>query len=166
MAEWLFDDDPRPAAVFFLRESAFAQLLDDRREEPRCDRQIEESVSERVMKLVNLFNLLFQPLVGLGVLKVASDVVDSLGDPVPELQVDRCRSVLGNLFAQHLAKALRGVVVGGETNDGELFGKKIVLSEIAKRGKQFAFRQVRPCRKKNPPPGRGGGIRIWLVRDH
>src|SRR6266480_4113622 len=90
MAEWLFDDHPCPAVVFFLGQAAFAQLLDDRREESRCDRQIEESVSERVLKLVSLFNLLFQPFVGLGVLKISPDVIDSLGDPVPELQVDSC----------------------------------------------------------------------------
>src|SRR6202158_2225600 len=85
MAEWLFDDAARPAPVFFFRQAGFAQLLDDRGEESWRDRQIEESVSERVMKLVSLFNLLFQPFVGFGVLKIAPDVVDSLGNPVPEL---------------------------------------------------------------------------------
>src|SRR5256885_16979742 len=37
MAERLFDDHARPAAVFFLREAAFAQLLGDRREESRSE---------------------------------------------------------------------------------------------------------------------------------
>src|SRR5467141_3247413 len=160
MAEWLFDDHPCPAAVLFLREAGFSQLLDDRREESWGDSQIEESVSERVMKLVSLFNLHFQPIVGFGVLKIAPDVVDSLGDPVPELQVDRCRSILGNLFPQHLAKALRGVVVGGKANNGELFRKKIVLSEIAKSGNQFAFRQVAGRAKNNHDARRRGRIRI------
>src|SRR5207244_1918150 len=128
MAEWLFDDDPRPAAVFFLRQATFAQLLDDRREESWRDRQVEKSVSERVMKLVSQFNLLFQPLVGLGVLKIAPDVVDSLGDPVPELQVDRCGSVPGNLFAQHLAEAIRGVVIISEVIIRDGFGHNIVMS--------------------------------------
>src|SRR5204862_6817768 len=139
MAEWLFDDHPCPAVVFFLGQAAFAQLLDDRREESRCDRQIEESVSERVLKLVSLFNLLSQPFVGLGVLKISPDVIDSLGDPVPELQVDRCGSVLGNLFAQHLAKAFRGVVVGGESHNGELLRKMVVLRELVMCGKEYSF---------------------------
>src|SRR5256885_5943648 len=166
MAEWLFDDHPCPAVVSFLGQAAFAQLLDDRREESRCDRQIEESVSERVLKLVSLFNLLFQPLVGLGVLKVSPDVINSLGDPVPELQVDRCGSVLGNLLAQHLAKAFRGVIVGGESHNGELLRKKVVLGEIAKRGKQFAFRQVAGYAKNNHHAGCCSRIRIGVVRDH
>src|SRR5256886_12292351 len=91
MAKGLFDDHARPAVVFFLGQSAFAQLFDDRGEEPWRDRQIEEPVTERVMQLVGLFHLLFQPLVGLGVLKITTNVIDALGDPFPELQVDRGR---------------------------------------------------------------------------
>src|SRR4029077_1531928 len=120
----------------------------------------------RVLKLVSLFNLLFQPLVGLEVLKISPDVIDSLGDPVPELQVDRRGSVLGYLLAQHLAKAFRGVVIGGESHNGELFREKVVLGEIAKRGKQFAFRQVAGCAKNNHHAGRSSRIRIGVVRDH
>jgi len=70
---------------------------------------------------------------------------------------------LGNLFAEHLAKALRGVVVGREADNGELFGKKIVLSEIANRGEQFAFGQVASRAEDNHHTRRGGGIRIWVV---
>src|SRR5208282_4288377 len=93
-------------------------------------------------KLVGLVDLIFEALVGLGVLKVAADVVGSLGDLVPEFQVDGPGSILGEFVGQHPAKSIGRVVVGGEADDGELIGKKFVLREIAARGDELAFGEV------------------------
>src|SRR6266446_2004095 len=163
MAEWFFDDHVRPVVVFFLGEAAIAQHLGDRRKESRGDRQIEESVSERVVELVSLVNLLLQALVSFGVLKIAADVVDALGDFAPELRVEWGWSILGNLFRQHLAKTLGGVVVGCESHDGELLRKKFVLSEIADRGKQFAFGEVAGGAENNHYTRRRSGVHVQMV---
>ena len=166
VAERLFDDHPRPVAVFFFRQFASAEHFCDRREKSRRYRQIEESVSERVMNLVRLFNLFLQPLVGLGVLKIAADVIHALSHPVPALELDWRCSVLGYLFAQHLPKTFGGVIVRGEAHNGELLWKKIVRGEIAQRGNQFAFCQIASCAKNDHDAGRRSGIRIRMVQVH
>src|SRR6266850_6877593 len=118
------------------------------------------------MNLVRLLNLLLQPLVGLGVLKIAADVIDLLGEPAPGLRVDRCGSILGNLFAQHLAETFRGVVVRGEAHNRELLGKEIIQGQIAQRRDQFSFRQVAARTKYDHHAGRWGGIRIRRIQIH
>src|SRR5712692_8572487 len=118
------------------------------------------------MKLVSLVDLLFQPLVGLSILKIASDVIDSLGDPVPELQVDRCWSVLGNLLTEHLAEALRGVVVGCKTNDRELRRKQVVLREIAERRDKLALGEVAGRTENNHHTGCRFRVHVKMVQGH
>src|SRR5260370_465338 len=109
------------------------------------------------------FYLAFQALESLGILKIASDVVNALGDFAPELRVERGWSILGNFFRQHLPKTLGRVVVGCESHDGELFRKKFVLSEIADRGKQFAFGEVAGCAENNHYTRRRSGVHVQMV---
>src|SRR5712692_605717 len=118
------------------------------------------------MKLVSLVDLLFQPLVGLSILKIASDVIDSLGDPVPELQVDRSWSVFWNFLAQHLAEALRGVVVGCKTNDRELRRKQVVLRQIAKRRDKLALGEVARRAENNHHTGCRFRVHVKIIQAH
>src|SRR5229473_1426821 len=76
------------------------------------------------MELVSVVGLGLQGLESLGILNIASDVVNALGDFAPERRVERGWSILGNLFRQHLAKTLGRVVVGCESHDGELLRKR------------------------------------------
>ncbi len=118
------------------------------------------------MKLVRLVNLVFQSLVRFGVLKIAADVVDALGDAIPEFHVDRRGSVLGNFLAEHLAEALGGEIIGGEADDGELLGKKPVLSEIAEGGDELALGEVAGGAKNNHHAGRRGGVHFQMIQAH
>src|SRR6266851_678313 len=115
------------------------------------------------MEFVGLVDLVFQTLVSFRVLKIASDVIDTLRDSVPEFQVHRCRSVFGNLLTQHFTKTLGGVVVSRKANNGELFRKQFVLSEIADRGKQFAFGEVAGGAENNHYTWRRSGVHVQMV---
>ena len=142
VAEGFFDNHANPAAAFFFRQAALAQHFCDGREKPRRDRQVKESVSERVVLLVRFLDLLLQPGVSVCVLKITANVINTLPHPLPNLRVDRGGRIFGNFLRQHLSKALSGEVICGKTDDGELNRKKIVLGEIAERGKELALGQI------------------------
>src|SRR6266849_10027698 len=115
------------------------------------------------MEFVSLVDLVFQTLVSFRVLKIASDVIDTLRDSVPELQVHRCRSVFGNLLTQHFAKTLGGVVVSRKANNGKLFRKQFVLSEIAKRRDKLALGEVAGGAENSHYTRRRSGVHVQMV---
>src|SRR5216684_2438912 len=118
------------------------------------------------MEFVGLVDLVFQTLVSFRVLKIASDVIDTLRDSVPEFQVHRCRSVFGNLLTQHFAKTLRAVVVSRKANDSELFRKQFVLSEIAKRWDELALGEVASRSENNHYTGRRFWVHVKMIQAH
>src|SRR5580704_3974361 len=149
--------------VFFLGQTHVTELLDDRGEKSRRYSEIEEFVPFRVVPLIYFLDLLRQALVGLGVLKIAPDIIDTLLEPVPVPHVDL--GVLGNLLGQRFAKALRGHVVAGRTDDGELLREEIVVGEIAKRGNEFALGKVAGGAENDHDAGGSGGIGGLVVHE-
>src|SRR5208282_1375003 len=131
-----------PVAVLLLRESRGAELLNDRRKESRRDREIKKAVSGDIVLLFRVNNLPLQALERLRILKLALDVIDALGKPIPYLQVDGLRREFRNLFTQNFAERFRGVIVHRESHDCELFGEQILLGEIDQRGDEFALGQI------------------------
>src|SRR5260370_2565550 len=118
------------------------------------------------MEFVSLVDLVFQTLVSFRVLKIASDIIDTLSDSVPEFQVQRCRSVFGHLVTQHFAKALGRIVVSRKANNGELFRKQFVLSEIAKRRDELALREVAGRSENNHYTGRRFWVHVKMIQAH
>src|SRR5258708_10803134 len=118
------------------------------------------------MEFFSLVDLVFQPLVSFRVLKIATDVINALVDSVPELQVDRCWSILGNLLTQHFAKTLRSVVIGRKAYDGELFRQKFVLRKIAKRWDELALGEVTGRTENNHHTRRRFGIHVNMIHAH
>src|SRR6266852_6211445 len=118
MAKRFFDDDTGPLAVLFLGETGLTELLHDGREKSWSDREIEKPVASGVVLLIDIVDLLRQTLERLGILKVALDVIDTLGEPGPDCGVDLGGGVFRDFFRESFAKAFRGVVVAGETDDG------------------------------------------------
>ena len=130
VAEGFFDDDARPVTVFFLNEAGGAQLLDDRREKSRSDREVEKFVALRAVALVDFRDLRGEPLIRLGIVEVAFHVVDALFKPIPTFQFDLRRRVLRDFVGERLAEIFGGRVVGGKADDGELLWQHAVISEI------------------------------------
>src|SRR6267154_2994859 len=118
------------------------------------------------MEFVGLVDLVFQTLVSFRVLKITSDVIDTLRDSVPEFQVHRCRSVFGNLLTQHFAETLGGVVVSRKANNGEVLRKKFVLSEIAKRRDELALGEVAGRTENNHYTRRSFGVHVKMIQVH
>jgi len=83
---------------------------------------------------ISFVDLFLEALVGLGILKICFYVIDAFGKPIPEFLIDRRSRIFGNLVRQHFAERFGGVIVGCETNDGELLGEQPVASQIAQRG--------------------------------
>src|SRR5258708_15524937 len=147
MAERFFDDDTGPLAVLFLGEAGLTELLHDGREKSWSDGEIEKPVASGVVLLIDIVDLLRQTLERLGILKVALDVIDTLGEPGPDCGVDLGGRIFGDFFRKSFAKTLRGEIVAGEADDGEPFGEQIV------RGQGAAPRaHPAPCFGPRGPP--------------
>src|SRR6266436_4102500 len=142
MAERFFDDDTGPLAVLFLGEAGLTELLHDGREKSRRNREVEKSIPSGAVFFIDVVDLLPQALERLGILKVALDVIDTLGEPGPNCGVDLGGRIFGDFFRKSFAKTLRGEIVAGEADDGELFGEQIVGGEVAERGDELALSQV------------------------
>ena len=142
VAKRLFDDDARPVAVFFLRQTTQSQHLGDRREKPRGHGEIKKAIPCRVVLPVGFGDLLFETLVSVRVLKIAFDVVGALTHPIQQLRGDRRDSKLGNLLHEVFSKAFCGEIVGGKSDDRELLRKKFFLSKVAQSGYQFPLGEV------------------------
>src|SRR5215469_2946437 len=142
VAKWLFDDDPRPAAVFFFRQTTRSQHFGDGREKPRGHREIKKAIPQRVVLPVGFGDLLFEALISVRVLKITLDIVDARTNPIQQLRVDGRGRKLGNLVHQVLSKAFGGEVVGGKADDGKLLRKKLLLSKVAESRYQFPLREV------------------------
>ncbi len=136
------DDHARPMPVFFLNQSRGAQLLHDRREKSRRDRQVEEFVPLRAVALIHFRDLSGKPLIRIGVIEIAFDVVDPLLKPIPAFQIDLRRRVLRDFVGQRLAEIFGRRVVGGKTDNRELLGQHAVIRKIDQRRNQLALGQV------------------------
>src|SRR5260370_8229034 len=141
MAERFFDDDTGPLAVLFLGEAGLTELLHDGGEKSWCNGEIEKPVASGVVFFIDVVDLLPQALERLGILEVTLDVIDTLGEPGPNCGVDLGGRVFGDFFRKSFAKTLRGEVVAGEADDGELFGEQIVAGEVAERGNELPLTQ-------------------------
>ena len=120
VSEGFFHDYAGPMAVLLLGEAGLTELLHDGREKARGDGQVEKPVPSGVVLLVDCADLLREALERFSILEIALDVIDALGEPRPDCGVDQGGGIFGNFFRQSLAEAFRGVVVAGETDDGEL----------------------------------------------
>src|SRR6266446_2848027 len=56
--------------------------------------------------------------------------------------VDLGGRIFGDFFRKSFAKTLRGEIVAGEADDGELLGEQIVAGKVAERGNELALSQV------------------------
>src|SRR5437879_9013626 len=97
MTEGLFNDDARPVSLVLFGQADLAELLDDCGEKSRSNGEIEKFISSRIVLLIDFRYLLCETFVGLGILKVALDVVNTLGKPGPDGRVDSIR-VFGDFF--------------------------------------------------------------------
>src|SRR5215469_3827144 len=140
--ERLLDDHARPASVFFLRNATQAQHFDNRRKETGGNREIKKTISLRVVFLVRLTDLLFEPLIGFRILKIAFDVVDPLAHPFQELWVNRRGRVFGNLFYERFSEAFCSEVIHRKTDNRKLLRKKLFLSQIAERRDELALGKI------------------------
>src|SRR5262249_3659216 len=136
-------------------------LLDDRREKSRGDGEIEKPVALGVVLHVDFADLLLQAFEGFSIAEISLDVVDALGEPRPGFRIDV--RVLWNLVAKFLAERFRGFIVPREANDGEAFGKLVVLGEIAESGNEFAFGEVAGGAEDHHYAGRGFGVSVEMV---
>src|SRR5229473_336438 len=123
MAERFFYDDTGPLAVLFLGEAGLTELLHDGREKSWGDGEIEKPVASGVVLLIDIVDLLRQTLERLGILEVALDVVNTLGEPGPDCGVDLGGGILGDFFRESLAKTFRGEIVAGGAEDDHDAGR-------------------------------------------
>src|SRR5713226_10699647 len=109
-------------AVLFFSEPGLAELFHDGGEKSRRNGQVEKTVASDVVFFIDVIDLLRQALERLRILEVALDVIDALREPGPDCRVDLGGGIFVDFFRESFAKTLRGVVVAGETDDGELLG--------------------------------------------
>src|SRR5260370_4231373 len=164
MAERFFDDDTGPLAVLLLGKTGLTELLHDGGEKSRSDREIEKPVASGVVILIDIVDLLRQTLERLGILEVTLDVIDTLGEPGPDCGVDLGGRIFGDFFRKSFAKTLRGEIVAGEADDGELLGEQIVAGKVAERGNELALSQVAGGPEDDHDAGRGDGVCIDVIR--
>src|SRR5258708_29636675 len=134
VAEWFFNDDAGPLAVFFFRHARRAKLLDDGGEKTRGDGEVKKIVAVAAVGFVDNFHLGLEALVRIGIGKIARDEIDALDEPGTHLEVDGIGSELRNFGGPRLARGLRGYIANGHADDGEKLGRNIFLAGIGPGG--------------------------------
>ena len=109
VAERLLDDDAPPRVLAARGEAGAAEAAHDDGELRGRRRQVEEGVAAGGRRPVEP---LLQGVVGRGIVEVALDVAEGLGEGVPGVLGDRGARVLLGLRAQHGAQALVAAHVG------------------------------------------------------
>src|SRR6267154_3547505 len=150
--------------MFFLGHTDLAQLFHDGREKARGHRQIEKPVPSSVVLLIDLGDLLRKPLVCFGILEVAPDVINALRKPGPSRGIEPGGGVLWNFVAESFSKTFCRVIVAGEADDGELFGKESIGRQVAQRRNELAFGEISGGAEYNHHTRRGD--RIFMDMAH
>ncbi len=99
VTERLLNDDAAPGAAGLERETLHAELPNDLAEETRCGGQIEQVIAAGPSGLVHLREQVLEMLVGMRVPKITRDVIQTLGEPVPQSGINRACCVLVDLAA-------------------------------------------------------------------
>ena len=140
-AEGLLDHDPPERASLFLEQAGPAELRDDRAEEARGHRQVEDDVATQSAA---------EGRVGRGILEIDLEVAKPRPDPIPGPRVYLRRVELrGRVMGEGLhglgergCPALVSMVEAVEPQDGEVLAEQAAAREIVERRHQQALRQV------------------------
>src|SRR5258708_26092664 len=157
MAEWFFNDDAGPLAVFFFRHARRAKLLDDGGEKTRGDGEVKKIVAVAAVGFVDNFHLGLEAPIRIGIGKIAGNEIDALDEPGTHLEVDGIGSELRNFGGQRLAEGLRGEIATGHADDGEMLGQNLFLREVEQGRQHMSLGGVSGGAEADHCTGRGGG---------
>ena len=124
MAEWLLDHYPPPLPISFGHEVRSREPRDCHAEEAVRDGEIEKVVARRAGSLVELRQMLADPVVGSGIVEIALQIAHALGQPSPDgliEMVDFELAVLPNELLHRVEEALAPILdrLGGEVDTDE-----------------------------------------------
>ena len=105
----------RRQPVVFLGQAGGAQLLDDGREETAATSPGSRSNCRACRVRCRLGQHVLQLLVSRRIVEIAADVVNALGEPVPQVGIDLGGGELADLLADLVAELLGGQLVCGRT---------------------------------------------------
>ena len=144
-SEWFFDDDARPPASWRLMQTRGLQMLKDRFELIRCDRQIEETVSARPAFLLDLPQALTEGSITLGVSKFALVIGNRFGEAIPQFVAHILSRMFARRFSQLSTKGLIRLLAPGHPDNGYFRRQFPIGRDVIKRGNELAMRQITRC---------------------
>src|SRR5918999_2641109 len=154
----LLHDQPRPAAVLPLVQASLAQVLHYGGEERGRRRQVEDPVTLRPPLAIQPLQELLQPVVGLGLLRVARHIEDPTRERFPDIVRDLPRALLLQGPAKPLPELFVAHLCPRDTDHRELQRQPPLRGEIVEGGDQLARGQVprRPEDHHDPRFGHTG----------
>ena len=121
--KWLFDDYATPLAVFFLRQSSVAELLNAGRKETGSRGEVIEVAAPGAVFFVGFGERVFEILESGRIGEIALHVFDALVEPVPGRVVDLGGGELADVLALRVAEFLAGEFVAGKSDQREFIRK-------------------------------------------
>jgi hypothetical protein len=123
-------------------EAVLAELPDDHREERGCGGQVEEPVERDAGFLVELLELLVEPLVDGVVVEGARHVADLLEQLLEHLRVGLAARVLLDRLARHRAVVVVRDVRARHSDQVEALRQRPLMGQVVDRRQQLAVGEV------------------------
>jgi len=119
VTEWFLDDDASPRIGWLLRQARLLDLGDDRREQPRWDRQIERVVPQSSALGIQGVHGLAKAVECLRIGEVSGDEPDALAELTPDFLTEGSARMLADGIMYFLREILICPLPASETDETE-----------------------------------------------
>src|SRR5208282_518849 len=142
VAEGFLDDYPPPVVVVLGHQSGVRELLDDRAEKSGRGGQVVEKVLMSPVILIDLVEKVVELRVEFVVFEVSGKVVETAGEPLPELVFGTFAAIGADVVVNPLAEFIGRQLGASHANHGELAGEQVGAGEVVERRDQHASGEI------------------------